>query len=146
VRSYVDNLHMLEEGLILTVCSKCTGVPVPTHRILLPGLATRCLVVCSQCSGAPVHTRRILLPGIATRSLTECSQCTGVLLHSLHPHPWPGHSLPNSLIMVYRCLRMSLYTLAASSSSAVHGISRPARLQSGFVPRMQRVYGYTGTL
>jgi len=36
----------------LTVCSCCTGVPVRTRRILLPGLATRPLTVCSYRGGA----------------------------------------------------------------------------------------------
>ena len=52
--------------LNLTVCSRCTGVPVHTRRILLPGLSS-VLTVCSWCIAVPVHTRCVLLPGPARR-------------------------------------------------------------------------------
>ena len=53
-----------------------------THR---PRFTINLTVVCLQCTGGPVHTRRILLPGTACRLLTVYRWTRA---HSPHPPPW----------------------------------------------------------
>ena len=71
--------HSFPHQLYLTVCSRCTCVPVHTRHILLPGLATRSLTVCSYCTCVSVHTRFILLPARPyTADITRTFPASGV--------------------------------------------------------------------
>jgi hypothetical protein len=114
----------------------CTGAPVHTRRILLPGLATRSPTVCPWCTGAPVYTRRILLP------------------------PWRGHSIPDCFVVISQednvptqperaiLLDMLVYTLVSPNlanptlrrSSEPSGVEKPVgcRERGAVTPRRAR--------
>jgi len=89
-----------------------------THR---PRFTINLTVVCLQCTGGPVHTRRILLPGTACRLLTVYRWTRA---HSPHPPPRHCLSFAYS-VPVDPCTLAASSSLALPVGRArVHGAGR----------------------